>query len=76
MEMKYLAPIIIVVLLVVVIVLYGLGFFSVADYYPSSIWIKGLIVVGVLGLVAAVVAVLVQRVKEIKGEDEDDLSKY
>lgn len=74
--MKYAIPIIIVVLLVVVIGLYGFGFFSVADYYPSSLWIKVLIVVGGVGLIAAVVAVLVQRVKEIKEEDEDDLSKY
>jgi len=75
-EVKYLAPVIIVVVLVIIIVLYGIGFFSVADYYPSSIWIKGFIVVGVLGVVAAIVAVFVQRVKEIKEEDKDDLGKY
>jgi hypothetical protein len=74
--MKYIAPLVVVVLVSTVVLLYAFGFFSVADYYPSAAWIKVLIVLGVGGFLAAIIAVYIQRVKEIKEEDKDDLSKY
>ncbi len=74
--MKYIAPLIVVLFVSAVILLYAFGFFSVADYYPSSTWIKVLLVLGVGGFLAAIIAVYVQRVKELKEEDPDDLSKY
>ena len=74
--MKYVAPLIVVLLVLAVVLLYAFGFFSAANYYPLPTWIKALIVLGFGGLIAAIVAVYVQRVKELKEEDLDDLGKY
>jgi uncharacterized membrane protein len=38
--------------------------------------VRGIIVFTTLALIGVFIAVMVQRLKEIKQEDEDDLSKY
>ncbi|HPJ02910.1 MAG TPA: hypothetical protein PKU80_08725 [Candidatus Limiplasma sp.] len=70
---KLIAPIVITVL----ILLYFIGFIIVAattDWLPLG-WMIALIVIP-LCLGGVMVYVLVQRIKEIRSGEEDDLSQY
>lgn len=69
---KMIAPIVITVLLVVWFAVWSIG----CLWLPFSFWGKaaGLLIFGALAGVS--IYVLVQRIKEIRSDEEDDLSKY
>ena len=69
---KLIAPVIITVLLVVylgVILLQGVSF-------VGATWQTGVLVIILVGLIGTSIYVLVERIKEIRSGEEDDLSKY
>lgn len=66
------APIVITILLV----LYYLGFFLLCIFIPMQLWIKLLMGLVPLGIAGVSIFVLVERIKEIRSGEEDDLSKY
>lgn len=69
---KLIAPVIIAVLLVVylgVVLLQGIPFVGVT-------WGTSVVVVILLGLIGTTFYVLLERIKEIRSGEEDDLSKY
>ena len=69
----YLAPVLVVVLLV----LYYTGITAVFLTDPGIAgWFKALLCLVPLALSALAVAVLVQRIREIKSGEEDDLEQY
>lgn len=70
---KMIAPIIITVLMV----LYYVGIvvlFLCVEEIPFGV--KALMIVGPLAVCGVMIGVLISRIKEIKGGEEDDLSKY
>jgi len=74
--MKYITPIIIVIVMAVLSVLYGLGILFSLDSMGAPPIIKIIITIIFVGLIAALGYTLIQRIKEIGKEDDDDLSKY
>ena len=68
---KMVAPIIITILFVLYLVIY----FAVIINEVTGI-MKVLLAVVPLALAAIMIYVCIQRINEIKGGDEDDLSKY
>jgi len=71
-QKKMIAPIVITVLLSA----YMLTYFVVLLIVPMPVWVKVLIGLIPLALLGASVFVLVQRIKEIRSGEEDDLSQY
>ena len=71
-QKKMIAPIVITVLLSA----YMLTYFVVLLIMPMPVWVKVLIGLIPLALLGASVFVLVQRIKEIRSGEEDDLSQY
>lgn len=69
---KMVAPIIVTVLLV----LYYIGIIVLCMKMPMAGWEKFLLIAVPLLISVTLIAVLVGRIKEIKGGEEDDLSKY
>lgn len=70
------APIVIVVLLLLYLSSYLYGMSRALEFYHLPIIIRVVLVGVVLSLIALVIYILIQRLKEIKEEDEDDLGKY
>ena len=68
---KMIAPIIITIL----IVLYYVFYFTIVIALPVGIWKFFLGIIPVV-LAAIMIYVCVQRIKEIREGEEDDLSKY
>ena len=66
------APILITVLLSA----YMLAYFFLLLSMPMPVWAKILVGLIPLSLLCASVAVLIQRIKEIRSGEEDDLSQY
>ena len=71
-QKKMIAPIIITILLSA----YMLTYFFVLLAVPMPVWVKVLVGLIPLGLLGASVYVLIQRIKEIRSGEEDDLSQY
>ena len=69
---KYIAPIVIGVITLI----YQLSILAVLVYIKEAIWIKILSIIIILGLNGVTIYVVNQRINEIKGGEEDDLSKY
>lgn len=69
---KIIAPVFIVLLAIAFIILYAVGIL----FAPIPVLWKLLIGIGVLALIGGLIAVLIERIKEIEEEDEDDLGKY
>lgn len=70
--MKYVAPVLIVLILVAYLITVLLG--VIASPLDGG---TGLIVgLAVLALIGGLIAVLIQRIKEIEKEDKDDYSQY
>jgi len=73
---KYAAPIIVFIIMAILFALYGFGII----YGLNSEGVGTIIPIAVgfafICLIGALAYVLIQRIKEIKEEDEDDLSKY
>lgn len=70
---KMTAPIVITVLFLLVFLAYGLLYISM-DALPPGLRI--LMAIGMLALAVALVVVLIGRIREIKGGEEDDLGNY
>ena len=70
---KMIAPAVITVLFVVYYLGIAVTFFMVPEI---PVIIKIVFTVVPLGLAAVMVGVFISRIKEIKGGEEDDLSKY
>ncbi|MFO7887161.1 MAG: hypothetical protein R6U59_02500 [Eubacteriales bacterium] len=69
---KMLAPIVITILLLIY-----MGFFVwVWSIIPVPIWFKMIGLIIPLGLIGVSIFVLIERIKEIRSGEEDDLSKY
>ena len=71
-QKKMVAPILITVLLSA----YMLAYFFLLLSMPMPVWAKILVGLIPLSLLCASVAVLIQRIKEIRSGEEDDLSQY
>ncbi|MDR1400488.1 MAG: hypothetical protein LBJ41_11240 [Treponema sp.] len=69
---KSIAPIIVTIFLITYCIIYGVVIITVA--IPSIIKIGGFAVIIIISIV--MIMMLVERIKEIKGGEEDDLSKY
>ena len=69
---KLIAPIIIIVLLAAYLVAYA--FFC--TLIPVALWAKILCAVIPLALIGVCVFVLVERIKEVRSGEEDDLGNY
>lgn len=70
---ELIAPIIIVIIMSALIVLWFYGLFFV----PMPLFIKLVILLVMLSIIGALIAVLVQRINELrKGEEKDAISKY
>ncbi|MDR0309321.1 MAG: hypothetical protein LBH88_00980 [Candidatus Methanoplasma sp.] len=73
MEKRLIAPVIITVCYVLFCVLFAISFFLFADL---DLWVHVLILVFLLISVGIGIFVLVERIKEIRSGEEDDLGKY
>ncbi len=71
-QKKMVAPIVITTLLSV----YMLAYFFVLLSVPMPVFVKVIIGLIPLGLLGASIYVLLQRIKEIRSGEEDDISKY
>ena len=69
---KMIAPIVITAL----VVIYELVYFGVIISFVQNVALKLLLFILPAALGAAMIGVLVQRIKEIKGGEEDDLGQY
>jgi len=73
---KYAAITIIFIIVTILIALYGFGIVSVLNSEGVISIIPIAIGIAVICLIGALAYVFIQRVKEIKEEDDDDFSKY
>ena len=69
--MKMIAPIVVTVILV----LYYVAYFGILIALLEGIW-KVVLGIVPLGLSASIVKVCIDRIKEIRKGEEDDISKY
>jgi len=73
---KYAAITIIFIIVTILIALYGFGIVSVLNSEGVISIIPIAIGIAFICLIGALAYVFIQRVKEIKEEDDDDFSKY
>ena len=73
---KYLASVIFGVLAFLFILAGGFFYFSVFKHLPGSSFIRIMIAIITVGLAGSMIIVLLQRLKELKEEDKDVISKY
>ena len=69
---NYFAPIIVGVITLIYLIVIIFSF----TYVETNIWTKILFIIPMLGLIGVTIYVVIDRIKEIKGGEEDDLSKY
>jgi len=69
---KIIAPIIITVLLIIYFSIFILGIISI----PELLGLKLVLIIIPLALMGLSIFVLVERIREIRSGEEDDLSKY
>lgn len=68
---KFLAPIIVTIIMV----LYYIAYFGLLIWALDGVW-KYVLGIIPIALSAVMIAVCIERIKEIKEGEEDDLSKY
>ena len=74
---RYAAPVIVALVVISLVIGYAAFiYFAVFGSLNAGLVVKILIAVGALLVIGAVVAVLIQRIREIQGGKEDDISKY
>ena len=73
---RYIAPFISAIAVALVIVAFGLFYFLIFREIPGTGYIRFIFVALTLIAVGVLVAVLIQRIGEIKEGEEDDLGKY
>ena len=69
---KMVAPVIITILFLAILAGYGIVYFMIG----LPIWAQLLLATILAALAVAMIYVLVGRIREIKGGEEDDLSNY
>jgi len=69
---KLIAPIVITALLAAYLIVFALTW----SLMPAALWIKIMGAVVPLALIGLCVFVLVERIKEVRSGEEDDLSNY
>jgi amino acid transporter len=74
--MKYLSVIITVIILTLAFSVIGFFYYWVFQNSPLPPIFKVFILIFIIGLIIALFYVAVERIKEIKKEKDDDLSKY
>ena len=73
---RYIAPFISAIAVALIIVAFGLFYFLIFREIPGTGYIGFIFIAVTVVAVGVMAAVLVQRIKEIKEGDEDDLGKY
>jgi len=73
---RYIAPFISAIAVALVIVAFGLFYFLIFREIPGTGYIRFIFIALTLIAVGVLVAVLIQRIGEIKEGEEDDLGKY
>ncbi len=73
---KYIAPVIIVIILCIAAVITGYFYIFIFNRIAIGRGFVYTIILLVLLLISALVTVLIQRIKEIKKEEKNDLSQY
>jgi uncharacterized membrane protein len=73
---KYIAPIIITIIIGFFIFLYGFGITAALRQAQVPLWVVFAAAVLIMSLMAALIYTLCKRIKEIKEEEKDDISKY
>ena len=68
---KFIAPIVVTILML----LYFVAYFGFLIYLLPGVW-KYLLAIIPLALSAVIIVVCIERIKEIKKGEEDDISKY
>lgn len=69
---KLVAPILVTVMLLAILVGYGAACF----FLPLPIWLRLVGLAVLLGAAGAAVFVLIERIREVRSGEEDDLSDY
>ena len=69
---RLIAPLIITVIVAVVFIIYLISYI----WFPLPLWGKIMGMAGSLGLIGGAVYVFLERVKEIRSGEHNDLSKY
>ena len=73
---RYVAPVLSAIGAGIVIIAIGVFYFRIFKEIPGGSVIGFIAVTGVLAGLGVLIAVLIQRIKELKGGEEDDLGKY
>ena len=73
---RYIAPFISAIVVALIIVAFGLFYFLIFKEIPGTGYIRFIFTSITVVAVGVMAAVLIQRMKEIKEGDEDDLGKY
>ena len=73
---RYIAPFISAIAVALIIVAFGLFYFLIFKEMPGTGYIRFIFIAITIVAVGVMVAVLIQRIREIKEGDEDDLGKY
>ncbi|MBI9104218.1 MAG: hypothetical protein JEY99_17505 [Spirochaetales bacterium] len=73
---KYTAPVVILVLMVLVAIGGGSLYFLVFSLASFPVIFRIGVVIATVIVIAILTAVFIQRIKEINGGEEDDISKY
>ena len=76
MKSKSITPLIITIIMILVAIGGGTFYFTIFRQMPvSRLFLVG-IVIATLGIIGAMIAVFIQRNKELEEENEDDYRKY
>lgn len=76
MDKRYTAPIVVAVLMILTALAGGVFYFWIFSEAAFPAFVRVLTVAITLGVIGTLAAVLIQRLKEIQGGEEDDISKY
>jgi hypothetical protein len=69
---KIIAPLIVVLVILAI----NAGYFTTVITIPIPVIVKIMFGIGSVSVSGALIYVLIERIKEIRKEDEDDLGKY
>lgn len=76
MNMKHIKKMIAPIIIVAILCIYYIGFAVVCMMIPMAIIVKLILVLIPLALAGVGIYVCIERIKEIRSGEEDDLSKY
>ncbi len=76
MMKKYLPAFIITIVVIMIIAGYGMVYFYLLERLALSSWVYYLITTALLITVVLIIYVMIQRLYEIKEDEQDDFGKY